>query len=130
MLQIVLGIIAIGLTLYFWERFPSFKWVLATIVAIPLIGITVFVIADNRKKNEREKEELHLFKQQEKAQEEEDRNRAKNSYDNLSQIAESIKIRIKENAYMSNDDRQQDIDRLQQFEIWMNEAKAKAQKSN
>ena len=127
MAQIVLALVAIGISLFLWERFPSFKWILAAIIAIPLIGITAFLIADNGKQVEKEKEEFRLFQQQEKAQEEADKKSAENSYVNLKQIAESIQIRIKENAYTNDDERQQDVNRLKQFEIWLNEAKEKAQ---
>ena len=130
MLQIVLGIIAIGLTLYFWERFPSFKWVVAVIIAIPVLAVISLSVNQHIKSVEKEKEQIQFVKKQELAAQEEEIKSSKQSYENLSHIVESIKIRIKESNYANDEEKQQDINHLKQFEIWMNEAKAKAQKGN
>ena len=39
MLQIVLGLVAIGLTLFLWQAFPAFKWVLFAILLIPALFV-------------------------------------------------------------------------------------------
>lgn len=53
MLQIFLGLLAIGLGLFLWERFPSFKWVLATLIGGPLLVLSVGLLVENaRKTNE------------------------------------------------------------------------------
>lgn len=43
MLQVVLFLIAIGITLFLWQVFPAFKWVVAVLVAVPLIWLTAEV---------------------------------------------------------------------------------------
>ena len=52
MLQIVLGLLAIGIALFLWERFPAFKWVLATIFGLPLVALLIVESLDAIKKRE------------------------------------------------------------------------------
>ena len=40
MFQIVLALVAIGLALFLWQVFPAFKWVVAVIIAVPIIWLT------------------------------------------------------------------------------------------
>ncbi|MBT8593895.1 hypothetical protein G6672_00170 [Polynucleobacter paneuropaeus] len=46
MLQIVLFLIAIGIALFLWQAFPAFKWVVAVIVAVPIIWLTAELAND------------------------------------------------------------------------------------
>ena len=128
MLHLVLGIVAIGLILYFWERFPSFKWVFAAIVAIPILFIGALLVADNNKRIEREKKEAEIqirYEQENKAAEIQ-----KNiqSYEDLKRIKESIDIRLKEDKYENAEEKQKDITSSKQLELWVNEAKLKTTK--
>jgi len=52
MLQIVLGLLAIGIALFLWERFPAFKWVLATIFGVPLAVLSIGLLIENARKTE------------------------------------------------------------------------------
>ena len=128
MVHIVLGIVAIGLILYFWERFPSFKWVFATLVAIPIVFILVLLIADHNKKLEREKKEAEIqirYEQENKAAEIQKFNQ---SYEDLKRIKESIDIRLKEDKYESEEEKQKDVTSSKQLATWVNEAKSKIAK--
>jgi uncharacterized membrane protein YhiD involved in acid resistance len=125
MVHIVLGIIAIGLTLYLWERFPSFKWVLATLVAIPIILLAALLYADNKKQLEREREEAEFKQRFEVEQKAAEAQKQIQSYEDLKRIKESIDIRIKEDKYESVEEKQKDITSAKQLDIWVNEAKSK-----
>jgi len=125
MLQLVLGIIAIGLVLYFWERFPSFKWVLATIVAIPILLIAALIFVDQNKKLKKEREQTELNQRYESEQKIIEQKNAKESYENLKNIKASIDRRLKEDAYDSDDEKQKDVIASKQFEIMVNEARLK-----
>jgi hypothetical protein len=46
MLQVVLFLIAIGITLFLWQVFPAFKWVVAVMVAVPIIWLTAELAND------------------------------------------------------------------------------------
>ena len=123
MLHLVLGIIAIGLVLYFWERFPSFKWVLATIVAIPILFVVALLYADHTKKIAREKEQAEFNERYLKEQKQEEFKNRKESYENLKNIKASIDRRLKEDAYESEDEKQKDVNASKQMEIMVNEAR-------
>jgi hypothetical protein len=57
LLHIVLALVAIGLALFLWERFPAFKWIVAVCVGgVALIVLILFGISA-QKKSEREAEE-------------------------------------------------------------------------
>lgn len=57
MLHIVLALVAIGLALFLWERFPAFKWIVAVFVGgIALIVLIAFGVSA-QKKSEREAED-------------------------------------------------------------------------
>jgi DMSO/TMAO reductase YedYZ heme-binding membrane subunit len=54
LIHLLIGLICLGLALYFWERFPAFKWIVASVVgAIALVIILLFMQASERKKKER-----------------------------------------------------------------------------
>ena len=54
MIHILIGLICLGLALYFWERFPAFKWIVATVVgAFVILILVLFADANERKKRER-----------------------------------------------------------------------------
>ena len=125
MLHLVLGIISIGLVLYFWERFPSFKWVLATIVAIPILLIAVLFFVDHNKNLKKEREQTELNQRYEREQKIIEQKNAKESYENLKNIKASIDRRLKEDAYDSDDEKQKDVIASKQFEIMVNEARLK-----
>ena len=46
MFQIVLALVAIGLALFLWQVFPAFKWVVAVIIAVPIIWLTAELAND------------------------------------------------------------------------------------
>ena len=125
MLHLVLGIIAIGLVLYFWERFPSFKWVFATIVAIPILLIAALIFADHNKKMKREKEEAEFNQRYEIEQKAAEVQKQLQSYEDLKRIKDSIDQRLKEDKYENDEDKQKDIISSKQLELWVSEAKKK-----
>ena len=50
MLHIVLALVAIGLALFLWERFPAFKWIVAVFVGgVALIVLILFGISAQKK---------------------------------------------------------------------------------
>lgn len=56
MLHIVLALIAIGLALFLWERFPAFKWIVAFFfIGTVLILLVIFGVSAH-KKSEKEAE--------------------------------------------------------------------------
>lgn len=125
MLHLVLGIIAIGLVLYFWERFPSFKWVFATIVAIPILLIAALIFADHNKKIKREKEEAEFNQRYEIEQKAVEVQKQLQSYEDLKRIKDSIDQRLKEDKYENEEEKQKDIISSKQLELWVTEAKKK-----
>lgn len=125
MLHLVLGIIAIGLVLYFWERFPSFKWVFATIVAIPILLIAALLFADHNKKLKREKEEAEINQRYEIEQKAAEFQKQLQSYEDLKRIKDSIDQRLKEDKYDNEEEKQKDIISSKQLELWVTEAKKK-----
>jgi hypothetical protein len=125
MLHLVLGIIAIGLVLYFWERFPSFKWVFATIVAIPILLVVALLFADHNKKIKREKEEAEFNQRYEIEQKAAEVQKQLQSYEDLKRIKDSIDQRLKEDKYENDEDKQKDIISSKQLELWVSEAKKK-----
>ena len=59
MLQIVLGLIAIGLAIFLWEKFPAFKWVIAILIGAPIVIILLVALSGeihtyNKKHDEEE----------------------------------------------------------------------------
>jgi hypothetical protein len=128
MLHIVLGIIAIGLTLYLWERFPSFKWVLAVLVAIPIMLLAALLYADNNKKVAREKEEAEFQIRYEKEKQAAEIQKQNQSYEDLKRIKESIDLRLKENKYENEEEKEKDVTASKQLEVWVNAAKLKVTK--
>jgi membrane protein implicated in regulation of membrane protease activity len=125
MLHLVLGIIAIGLVLYFWERFPSFKWVFATIVAIPILLVVALLFADHNKKIKREKEEAEFNQRYEIEQKAAEVQKQLQSYEDLKRIKDSIDQRLKEDKYENDEEKQKDIISSKQLELWVSEAKKK-----
>lgn len=125
MLHLVLGIIAIGLVLYFWERFPSFKWVFATIIAIPILLVVALLFADHNKKIKREKEEAEFNQRYEIEQKAAEIQKQLQSYEDLKRIKDSIDQRLKEDKYENDEDKQKDIISSKQLELWVSEAKKK-----
>ncbi len=128
MLHIVLGIIAIGLTLYLWERFPSFKWVLAVLVAIPIMLLAALLYADNNKKVAREKEEAEFQIRYEKEKQAAEIQKQNQSYEDLKRIKESIDLRLKENRYENEEEKEKDVTASKQLEVWVSAAKLKVMK--
>ena len=125
MLHLVLGIIAIGLVLYFWERFPSFKWVFATIVAIPILLVAALLFADHNKKIKIEKEEAEFNQRYEIEQKTAEVQKQLQNYEDLKRIKDSIDQRLKEDKYENDEDKQKDIISSKQLELWVSEAKKK-----
>jgi len=123
MLHIVLGIIAIGLVLYFWERFPSFKWVFAAIIGIPILLIVALLFADHNKKLKREKEEAEFNQRYEIEQKAAEVQKQLQSYEDLKRIKDSIDKRLKEDKYENEEEKQKDITSAKQLELWVSEAK-------
>jgi hypothetical protein len=68
MLQVVLALMAIGLGLFLWERFPAFKWVLAAIIAVPILFIALALYSDHADKEKRQQEQAEQAKQYDKEQ--------------------------------------------------------------
>ena len=61
MIQLVLFIIGIGLVLYYWERFPAFKWIVLIIIGIPTLLLSVaFIDRYFEKEAEKKKEAVEL----------------------------------------------------------------------
>jgi hypothetical protein len=125
MLHLVLGIIAIGLVLYFWERFPSFKWVFATIVAIPILLVAALLFADHNKKIKREKEEAEFNQRYEIEQKTAEVQKQLQNYEDLKRIKDSIDQRLKEDKYENDEEKQKDMISSKQLELWVSEAKKK-----
>ena len=60
LIHIVLGLIAIGIALILWERFPAFKWIVFSgVVGFLLLVLIAFAINDS-KKREREREDEQI----------------------------------------------------------------------
>ena len=125
MFHLVLAIIAIGLVLYFWERFPSFKWVFATIVAIPILLVIAVLFADHNKKIKREKEEAEFNQRYELEQKAAEAQKQLQSYEDLKRIKDSIDKRLKEDKYESDEEKQKDIISSKQLQVWVSEAQKK-----
>ena len=60
MIQIVLGLVAIAIALFLWERFPAFKWIVFSAVAGFLLLILILFAVNDSKKRERQKEEERI----------------------------------------------------------------------
>ena len=59
MIQIVLGLIAIGIALFLWERFPAFKWIVFSgVVGFLLLVLILFAVNDSKKRERQRKDEL------------------------------------------------------------------------
>jgi len=56
MLHIILALIAIGLALFLWERFPAFKWILAVFLIVILLFLLIIFGVSSYKKSEKEAE--------------------------------------------------------------------------
>ena len=56
MLHIILVLIAIGLALFLWERFPAFKWIVAVFIGVILLFLLVIFGVSSYKKSEKEAE--------------------------------------------------------------------------
>ncbi|MBT8604206.1 hypothetical protein G6662_06415 [Polynucleobacter paneuropaeus] len=65
MLQIVLFLIAIGITLFLWQAFPAFKWIVAVMVAVPIIWLTAEFANDKIHKMNVAKQEAQEAKEKE-----------------------------------------------------------------
>ena len=71
MIQIILFIISIGLVLYFWERFPAFKWVVMIFIGIPILILSIaFIDRYFEKEAEKKKEAIELAQSKLQAKEE------------------------------------------------------------
>lgn len=55
MLEILLGMISLGIALYLWERFHSFRWIVG-FIAISLLILFVIEVIRDREKRQFEKE--------------------------------------------------------------------------
>lgn len=123
MLHIVLGIVAIGLILFLWERFPSFKWIFAAIVSIPVLILLVLLVDDHNAKKRREKEEAEFHQRYEEEQKSLQAQKQNQSIENLKNIKDSIDRKIAEGNYSKDEDKQQDLTSSKQLQIWINQAK-------
>lgn len=101
MIQIILFIIAIGLVLYFWERFPAFKWVVVIVIGIPLLALSVALI-DRYLEKEAEKKKEAIELAQSKLQTKEE----------IENIEKMIKIHSKN---LENTNSAENKDRLEQM---------------
>lgn len=101
MIQIILLIIIIGLVLYFWERFPAFKWVVLIVTGIPLLALSIaFIDRYLEKEAEKKKEAIELAQSKLQAKEE------------IEHIEKMIKIHRKN---LENTNSSENIDRLEQM---------------
>jgi len=56
MLHIIFALIAIGLALFLWERFPAFKWIVAVFISVILLFLLIIFGVSSFKKSEKESE--------------------------------------------------------------------------
>ena len=127
MLQLVLGLVSIGLILYFWEVFPSFKWVLLVIVLLPTIGIFVVVMHDYNIKSKKEKEQVESQQRHDQEIKVEEAQKNKKNYELLSRLKTPIESRIKDNNYTTEEEKEKDIVAVKELEVLITEAKRKLQ---
>jgi len=57
MLQIVLGLIAIGLALFLWKAFPAFKWIVAAFVALLVFVVALILYQGHARVDKADREE-------------------------------------------------------------------------
>ena len=60
MIHIVLGLIAIGIALFLWERFPAFKWIVFSGVVGFLFLVLILFAVNDSKKRERQREDERI----------------------------------------------------------------------
>lgn len=70
MLQIVVGLLAIGIGLFLWERFPAFKWILAVIIAAPILLAAFVLFEDHAAEEKRQQEQAEQAQQHDPVQRE------------------------------------------------------------
>ena len=103
MLQIVLFLIAIGIALFLWQAFPAFKWVVAVIIAVPLIWLIAEIANDKihqmnmAKQEEKERASIELENQQAEK-------KKADSFVQFDSLAKNLKNDMvgNQNIYMSN----------------------------
>lgn len=62
MLQIILALTAIGLTIFLWQSFPAFKWVITVIIGVPLTILIIIFIWDKGQNLIKERNEIESKK--------------------------------------------------------------------
>jgi len=123
MLQILIAIVAVGLSLYLWERFPAFKWVVATVIGIVVLIIAIIVFNTHRKQAAIEKEQAEFqlrYEQEEKAKDLKKWN--ENDVD-LKKLKADMEDKLKHYKYESNEARKEDEIAVKQLNIWIENMK-------
>ena len=123
MLQILIAIVAVGLSLYLWERFPAFKWVVATVIGIVVLIIAIIVFNTHRKQAAIEKEQAEFqlrYEQEEKAKDLKKWN--ENDVD-LKKLKADMEDKLMHYKYESNEARKEDEIAVKQLNIWIENMK-------
>lgn len=102
MLQIVLFLVAIGIALFLWQAFPAFKWIVAVIVAVPIIWLTAEIATDKIHRMNVEKKEAQEANERASQLEIDNQKKEKKkiaSFEQFDSLAKSQK-----NSFVNNED--------------------------
>lgn len=123
MLQILIAIVAVGLSLYLWERFPAFKWVVATVIGFVVLIIAIIVFNTHRKQAAIEKEQAEFQLRYEQEEKEEATKKSKESEIDLDKLKAVIEAKLKQNKYENEEARKEDEIAVKQLNIWIENMK-------
>ena len=129
MLHLVLGLVAIGIALFLWQAFPAFKWVLAAIVGIPVLGLLIATAMDKEKRNQEQAEQKVFLDQQTKQYEREQAELAKKTkteegkapitYEQGKAVLKSEIQQIEQKEKSGQPLTEADINNRKQAQIWL-----------
>lgn len=123
MLQILIAIVAVGLSLYLWERFPAFKWVVATVIGFVVLIIAIIVFNTHRKQAVIEKEQAEFQLRYEQEEKEEATKKSKESEIDLDKLKAVIEAKLKQKKYENEEARKEDEIAVKQLNIWIENMK-------
>jgi len=129
LVQLLLGLAAIGLTLFLWERFTAFKWIIAATVGAIVFGFTVQYLKENNQRLEtgvsESKQEGNSNQLDAQGNPVDDKANAIESYNLLKKLREEAELRLERTDPSSAESREIASGAVEQLKIWEASALAK-----
>jgi hypothetical protein len=129
LVQLLLGLATIGLTLFLWERFSAFKWIIAATAGAIVFGVTVLYLKERNQSVETGVSESRPSRNSEQlnAQNNPVDNKASaiESYELLKKLREDAELRLERIDPSSAESREIASGAVEQLKVWEASALAK-----